>query len=107
MPWSTPAPTWRPLCPAWVEAWIQDDEVHLVIGDHGRWREPDPAGISSGRRGRGRLLMAGLMDTMTISTGPEGTRVAMSKSLPMLEGRGVAMAGRRRVSLRPVHARAG
>jgi anti-sigma regulatory factor (Ser/Thr protein kinase) len=95
------------LCPAWIEAWIQGDEVHLMIGDRGRWREPDPAGIGSGRRGRGRLLMAGLMDTMTISTGPEGTRVAMSKSLPRLEGRGIAIAGRRRVSLRLMHAQAG
>ncbi|HEX3827518.1 MAG TPA: ATP-binding protein [Sporichthyaceae bacterium] len=69
---------------AWIAGWLTAGQLNLVIGDHGTWREPDPLRSHGDRRGRGRLLMAHLMDTTVIRPGPDGTMVKLSKQLVSL-----------------------
>jgi anti-sigma regulatory factor (Ser/Thr protein kinase) len=69
---------------AWVEGRLHGRTLDLVIGDTGRWREPDPIRSAAEQRGRGRLMMTELMDTMSISPGPHGTVVRLSKRLVSL-----------------------
>jgi anti-sigma regulatory factor (Ser/Thr protein kinase) len=63
----------------WIEATVSGDVLRIVIGDLGRWKEPNPTPPIT--RGRGRLLMANLVDTMRLSTGPDGTTVELTKNL--------------------------
>jgi anti-sigma regulatory factor (Ser/Thr protein kinase) len=73
---------------AWIEASCDQATVRIVVADRGVWKEPDPAGSLGGRRGRGRLLMAELMDQAAIRTGPSGTTVQLVKKLTDTNGRG-------------------
>jgi anti-sigma regulatory factor (Ser/Thr protein kinase) len=73
---------------AWIEASFDQATVRIVVADRGVWKEPDPAGALGGRRGRGRLLMAKLMDQTAIRTGPTGTTVQLVKKLADTNGRG-------------------
>ncbi|HEX3612896.1 MAG TPA: ATP-binding protein [Sporichthyaceae bacterium] len=66
----------------WIEACLDDGFVHVVIADNGRWIERSPAAFERRNRGRGRLLMAGLMDECEISTSGSGTTVTLRKALP-------------------------
>lgn len=59
-----------------IEGSLQDEAVTLTIRDWGQWREPRGA-----NRGRGLSLMRGLMDEVTVTPGPDGTTVRMSRRL--------------------------
>jgi anti-sigma regulatory factor (Ser/Thr protein kinase)/putative methionine-R-sulfoxide reductase with GAF domain len=63
---------------AWfeVEFWADDDVVHLVVRDSGRWR---PA--RGQHRGRGLAIMKTSMDEVEIRPGDAGTEVIMSRRL--------------------------
>jgi anti-sigma regulatory factor (Ser/Thr protein kinase) len=63
---------------AWIRATCTGDQVRIVVNDRGRWTEP-VATTPSGRRGRGRLMMAALVDRMTIHTDADGTTVELVK----------------------------
>ncbi len=58
-----------------VDGGLGDDgSLEITVRDHGRWRTPptDP-----GTRGRGLMLMRGLLDAAEIRPGPEGTLVLL------------------------------
>jgi anti-sigma regulatory factor (Ser/Thr protein kinase) len=57
---------------------VVDDQVVIVVIDHGRWRPP----TASAFRGRGLAMMRLLADT-TVETGPHGTTVTL-RSCPVL-----------------------
>jgi serine phosphatase RsbU (regulator of sigma subunit)/anti-sigma regulatory factor (Ser/Thr protein kinase) len=59
-----------------LEASRQDEQVEFTVRDWGTWR--DPRGTN---RGRGMLLMEGLMDDVKVSTSKRGTTVRMTKRL--------------------------
>jgi anti-sigma regulatory factor (Ser/Thr protein kinase) len=58
-----------------VAAQREDDRLTLEITDRGRWRKAEP----SDERGRGVLLMHGLMDRVEIDTGEVGTRIVLER----------------------------
>jgi len=66
----------------WVEVGLESGVVQVVVSDNGRWIERDPAAFERRNRGRGRLLMAGLMDECEISTSGSGTTVTLRKAVP-------------------------
>jgi anti-sigma regulatory factor (Ser/Thr protein kinase) len=66
----------------WLEATVEPGWVRVVVVDHGRWVERDPAIFARRNRGRGRLVMAGLMNRVTVLTGDDGTTVTLLKQLP-------------------------
>jgi len=53
----------------------------VSVRDSGRWREPRGA-----NRGRGMVLMKGLMDRVETTTGEEGTTVRLHKRLEAPRG---------------------
>jgi anti-sigma regulatory factor (Ser/Thr protein kinase) len=57
--------------------------VHVIVADRGNWKVPasEPSVPANGR-GRGRMMMAALVDHLDIRTGPEGTTVELIKELP-------------------------
>lgn len=63
---------------AWIRVTCTPAQVSIVVGDRGRWTEPAST-TPSGRRGRGRLMMAALVDRMTTHTGEGGTTVELVK----------------------------
>ena len=50
--------------------------VEVIVRDEGRWRPP-----SGDEGGRGLTLMRAFMDSVDVSTGPEGTRIRMRRLL--------------------------
>jgi anti-sigma regulatory factor (Ser/Thr protein kinase) len=69
-----------------VSACLCRRSVRFRVADTGRWlhRSPDDPGYRN--RGRGRSLMAGLMDEVVLRTGPAGTVVELTKNLPVRRG---------------------
>lgn len=65
-----------------VEAVRERGRVVLSVRDFGAWREPSadprPAELD---RGRGFMLMNGLMDAVDVARNAGGTKVAMSRDL--------------------------
>jgi serine phosphatase RsbU (regulator of sigma subunit)/anti-sigma regulatory factor (Ser/Thr protein kinase) len=60
-----------------VSAAIADARTVVVsVRDSGTWREP-----RGGTQGRGKVLMTGLMDSVEIEPGPDGTHVRLSRAL--------------------------
>ena len=57
-----------------VDGVVHGDRLELNVRDHGRWREPAPSD-----RGRGLLLMRGLMDQVEVDRLAHGTKVRMRK----------------------------
>jgi PAS domain S-box-containing protein len=57
-----------------VDVAAQDGDVEVVVRDSGRWRTASPSG-----GGRGLDLMRGLMDTVDVQTGADGTVVRMRR----------------------------
>jgi integral membrane sensor domain MASE1/anti-sigma regulatory factor (Ser/Thr protein kinase) len=57
-----------------VEATSDHDTIHIIVCDHGRWREP-----RGQHRGRGQLLMRELMDDVEIDHTNHGTTVHLSR----------------------------
>jgi anti-sigma regulatory factor (Ser/Thr protein kinase) len=57
--------------------------VRVIVSDRGHWKVPasEPTVPVNGR-GRGRMMMAALVDRLDIRTGPEGTTVELIKELP-------------------------
>jgi anti-sigma regulatory factor (Ser/Thr protein kinase) len=51
----------------------------LTVKDNGRWQAQPPS--AEGRRGFGSKLMQALVDTVTITPTPHGTKVEMRKEL--------------------------
>ncbi|WP_319462347.1 SpoIIE family protein phosphatase [Micromonospora sp. RTP1Z1] len=64
---------------ATVRAELRDDRLEIEVRDRGGWRVSDPDDDAD--RGRGRLIMARLMDEVTIVGTPEGTTVRLVKRL--------------------------
>ena len=66
-----------------VTATRNGGRVQVVVTDHGNWKVPasEPAVPANGR-GRGRMMMAALVDHLDIRTGPDGTIVELIKELP-------------------------
>ncbi|WP_405089744.1 ATP-binding protein [Micromonospora sp. NBC_01392] len=58
---------------------LRDDRLEIEVRDHGAWRPAD--GGDESDRGRGRLIMARVMDEATIVGTPEGTCVRLVKRL--------------------------
>ncbi|MGC4892484.1 ATP-binding protein [Micromonospora sp. DT31] len=61
-----------------LRAELRDGRLEIEVRDHGGWRAADE---DSGDRGRGRLIMARVMDEATIVGTPEGTCVRLVKRL--------------------------
>ena len=58
-----------------VEGHLDDEGwVHIVVTDHGQWREQESSG-------RGMMMAAGLVDRMEVHRTPDGTRVQISQRL--------------------------
>jgi serine phosphatase RsbU (regulator of sigma subunit)/anti-sigma regulatory factor (Ser/Thr protein kinase) len=55
---------------------LASDQVRITISDAGGWR--DPRGVN---RGRGMLLMEGLMDNVEVDSGEAGTTVTLARRL--------------------------
>ncbi|MFG2052807.1 ATP-binding protein [Micromonospora sp. NPDC048930] len=62
-----------------LRAELRDDRLEIEVRDHGGWRE-SAAGEGTDR-GRGRLIMARVMDEATIVGTPDGTTVRLVKRL--------------------------
>ncbi|MEU1807563.1 ATP-binding protein [Micromonospora aurantiaca (nom. illeg.)] len=62
-----------------LRAELRGDRLEIEVRDRGGWRAAD--GDDSGDRGRGRLIMARVMDEATIVGTPEGTCVRLVKRL--------------------------
>lgn len=74
-----PGPDAQPA--AIIRATCEPSRVRVVVTDRGKWK--DPVTVSGrGSRGRGRLMMAGLVDDVMIRTGPTGTTVELIKVHP-------------------------
>ncbi len=56
-----------------VEAWAEGDEVHVLVRDVGRWRDPRSSG-----RGRGLALMEAFADRVEFVAGEDGTEVRLA-----------------------------
>ena len=56
------------------ESRLDDGEVVVVVRDAGRWRDPSPA-----HKGLGFTVMRGLMDSVDLKRGPEGTTVQLRR----------------------------
>jgi PAS domain S-box-containing protein len=69
----------RPGGPVALYAATVGDRLELTVADSGTWKPPDPAGSSL--RGRGIMLMRGLMDEVSIAPGAEGTTVRMHATI--------------------------
>lgn len=63
-----------------VCAWRDGEAVVVEVSDHGRWRSDRPDGP---QRGRGILLMQGLVDSVDFRKAPEGTTVRLMVSSPV------------------------
>ncbi|SCL35067.1 PAS domain S-box-containing protein [Micromonospora nigra] len=59
-----------------VRGRLRADRLEVVVSDTGGWRESDD---SDGDRGRGRLIMARLMDEATVAGSTDGTTVRLVK----------------------------
>ncbi|MFG1712397.1 ATP-binding protein [Micromonospora sp. NPDC049203] len=62
-----------------LRAELRGDRLEVEVRDQGGWRPAD--GDDTGDRGRGRLIMARVMDEATIVGTPEGTCVRLVKRL--------------------------
>ncbi|MEU8264066.1 ATP-binding protein [Micromonospora sp. NPDC048999] len=64
-----------------LRAELRDHRLEVEVRDDGGWRESaDGPGAD---RGRGRLIMARVMDEATVVGTPEGTTVLLVKHLPV------------------------
>lgn len=63
-----------------LRAEAQQGSMRLTVSDTGRWRPPRPE--ANPNRGRGVALMRALMQNVTVTSGPDGTTVAMNTGIP-------------------------
>lgn len=59
-----------------IEAMLRDSQIFVTVRDWGQWREP-----RGKHRGRGLILMKGLMDTVQVAHSEDGTTVQMRRRL--------------------------
>jgi anti-sigma regulatory factor (Ser/Thr protein kinase) len=59
-----------------IEVMLRDGQIFVTVRDWGRWREP-----RGKHRGRGLILMKGLMDTVQVAHNEDGTTVQMRRRL--------------------------
>jgi anti-sigma regulatory factor (Ser/Thr protein kinase) len=57
-----------------VNAEVDEAEIRVTVADHGCWREPRPSG-----RGRGLMMMRGLVDSVELDRASGGTSVTLTK----------------------------
>ena len=69
-----------------LEASRNGDGVVIVVRDEGGWREPQ-----DNERGRGLLLMRGLMGSVELDARPDGTSVELRRSLAALSATGATV----------------
>ncbi len=62
-----------------LEACFEPGALLLSVSDNGRWKQ---AAASPGHRGHGIHLMNALVNSVELTTAPQGTTVAMVKELP-------------------------
>ena len=62
-----------------LDARFGESNLQLAVTDNGCWK---PAAGSPGHRGHGLHLMRALVDSVELTTDPQGTTVAMVKELP-------------------------
>ncbi|MEU4482127.1 ATP-binding protein [Micromonospora sp. NPDC023966] len=62
-----------------LRAELSDDRLMIEVRDRGGWRKD--AGADGADRGRGQLIMAGVMDEASVVGSPEGTTVRLVKRL--------------------------
>lgn len=62
-----------------VDACFEPGALLLSVSDNGRWK---PAEVSPGHRGHGIHLMNALVNSVELTTAPQGTTVTMVKELP-------------------------
>lgn len=62
-----------------VSAALSGNLLQLRVSDDGRWK---PAAVSPGHRGHGMPLINALVDSVELTTTPDGTTVAMLKEVP-------------------------
>jgi serine phosphatase RsbU (regulator of sigma subunit)/anti-sigma regulatory factor (Ser/Thr protein kinase) len=60
-----------------VLARLEEDEVDIVVRDHGHWREPRDEGSG----GRGLAMMRSLMDAVDVNPTPQGTTVHLRRAV--------------------------
>ena len=60
-----------------VEAWREDGELLLSVRDFGAWTEA----TSAGTRGRGLRMIRSLMDAVEVTSGDDGTKISMRRTL--------------------------
>ena len=60
-----------------VEAWREGGELLLSVRDFGVWTDP----ASEGNRGRGLGMIRSLMDGVEITSGGDGTKILMRRTL--------------------------
>ena len=60
-----------------LEAWANEDSVHVAVHDAGTWRTPR----RGSERGRGRAIMEALMRDVTFESDGHGTVVRMRLTL--------------------------
>jgi PAS domain S-box-containing protein len=61
-----------------MDAGLSDGMISITVRDFGHWRSPRGAD-----RGRGLTMIEAIMDSVNISTGPNGTEVRMARKLGM------------------------
>ncbi len=62
-----------------ISAALNGDMLQLTVSDDGRWK---PATVPQGYRGHGMQLMNALVDSVELTSTPDGTTVAMLKEVP-------------------------
>jgi anti-sigma regulatory factor (Ser/Thr protein kinase) len=62
-----------------VNAALNGKLLQLSVRDDGQWK---PKAVSDGHRGHGLHLIHALVDSVELTTSPDGTTVAMRKELP-------------------------
>lgn len=62
-----------------LSAAVKGNHLYLTVSDDGRWK---PAVGSQGHRGHGMHLINALVDSVQLTTTPDGTTVAMLKEVP-------------------------
>jgi anti-sigma regulatory factor (Ser/Thr protein kinase) len=66
-----------------IEAELDGDLLAMTVIDTGTWREERVTD-----RGRGLSMARAFMDTVDVDTGPEGTRVSMTRRVTFVSGNG-------------------
>ena len=75
-----------------LEIRLLDGQLSARVRDQGRWREPS----ASDERGRGILIMRGLMDSVHLHVTRHGTTVVLRKRVATRSSKRVSSSGAQR-----------